>query len=112
MRVVASPSGSDFSVTLTDGSSVPVKGTQVEQPPDQPNGGGLNSSIVTVTPVTPIAAGQSVNVEFTLGVQQAGTFRFFVNAEALSGASPSPAAALSGGVRSGPRRSVRRVSAR
>ncbi|HEX8423396.1 MAG TPA: lamin tail domain-containing protein, partial [Pyrinomonadaceae bacterium] len=83
LRVVSS-SPSDFNVTLTDGSVVPVKGTQVETPPAQPNGGGLNSTVITITTATPIGAGGSVNVEFTLGVQQEGAFSFFVNVEALT----------------------------
>jgi hypothetical protein len=82
LRVVSS-SPADFNVTLTNGTVVPVKGTQVETPPAQPNGGGLNSTLITVTTATPIAAGTSVNVEFTLGVQQQGAFSFFVNVEAV-----------------------------
>jgi hypothetical protein len=51
----------------------------------QPSGGGLNSSLAagTITVATPLANGASINVEFKLGVQQAGSFRFFVNIEAL-----------------------------
>ncbi|MDQ1613338.1 MAG: endonuclease mitochondrial [Pyrinomonadaceae bacterium] len=88
LRVISS-SPADFSVTLTDGSVVPVKGTQVETPPAQPLGGGLNSAVVTITTATPIAAGDSVNIEFTLGVQQEGAFSFFVNVEAITQAPPS-----------------------
>ncbi len=84
LRVLSSPSA-DFNVTVTGGGTVPVKGTQVEQPPTQAAGGGLNSSIVTITTATPIAPGGSVNVEFTLGVAQTGSYRFFINAEALPG---------------------------
>jgi hypothetical protein len=83
LRVVSS-SPADFNVTLTDGSVVPVKGTQVETPLAQPNGGGLNSTLITITTATPIAVGDSVNVEFTLGVQQQGAFSFFVNVETLA----------------------------
>ncbi len=53
----------------------------LEQPPAQPNGGGLNSTM-TVT-VVPIANGATVDLRFLLGVQQGGAFRFFVNVEAL-----------------------------
>lgn len=92
LRVVPSDSSS-FSVTLSTGESVPMSGTQVETTPAQPLGGGLNSGIVLITPVT-VAAGDSINVEFNLGVQQEGNFRFFVNVEALpapvvTAASPS-----------------------
>lgn len=55
---------------LTDEPVVPVEGLQVETPPAQPAGAGLNSALNTVTTATTIAAGDSVNVEFTLGVQQ------------------------------------------
>ncbi|MEP6635309.1 MAG: Ig-like domain-containing protein [Acidobacteriota bacterium] len=75
----------DVTVTLMGGGTTLVRGLTLEQPPNQPNGGGLNSSqaagIVTVG--TPIANGASINVQFVLGVQQAGSFRFFINVEAL-----------------------------
>ncbi|MDQ1524573.1 MAG: trimeric autotransporter adhesin, partial [Pyrinomonadaceae bacterium] len=96
LRVISS-SPADFSVTLTDGSVVPVKGTQVETPPAQPLGGGLNSAVVTITTATPIAAGDSVNIEFTLGVQQEGAFSFFVNVEASTQAPPSTSVHLTMG---------------
>lgn len=59
-----------------------VEGTTLEQPPSQPNGGGFNSS-TSVTLAAPLAPGASVNVRFLLGIQQTGSFRFFVNVEAL-----------------------------
>jgi endonuclease G len=96
LRVVSS-SPADFNVTLTDGSVVPVKGTQVETPPAQPNGGGLNSTVITVTTATPIAPNDSVNIEFTLGVQQEGAFSFFVNVEAVTQAPPSASVHLTMG---------------
>ncbi|HEY0101657.1 MAG TPA: lamin tail domain-containing protein, partial [Pyrinomonadaceae bacterium] len=83
LRVLSS-SPADFNVTLTNGAIVPVKGTQVETPPAQPNGGGLNSTVITITTATPVLPNNSVNVEFTLGVQQEGAFSFFVNVEALT----------------------------
>jgi hypothetical protein len=61
---------------------VTVQGTTLEQPPTQPMGGGLNATL-TVTLGTPLAAGASVNVQFLLGVQQSGLFRFLVVSEAL-----------------------------
>lgn len=62
-----------------------LRGNTLEEPPGQPNGGGLNSSmgVETVTPGGPIAPGASVNIRLLLGVQQGGTFRFFINVEAL-----------------------------
>jgi predicted extracellular nuclease len=88
LRVVPSDA-SNFTVTLSTGENAPVAGTQVETPPAQTLGGGVNSSVALITPVQ-IAPGASVNVEFNLGVMQNGAFRFFVNVEALTGA-PVPA---------------------
>jgi endonuclease G len=96
LRLISSSPG-DFNVTLTDGSVVPVQGTQVETPPAQLNGGGLNSAVVTVTTATPIPAGASVNIEFTLGVQEQGAFSFFVNVEAITQAPPSTSVHLTMG---------------
>jgi hypothetical protein len=69
-------------------SNVTVQGTTLEQaaaPFDQPNGGGFNSSLSagTVTLATPLANGASIDVRFLLGIQQTGSFKFYVNVEAL-----------------------------
>ncbi|HZN00168.1 MAG TPA: hypothetical protein VFB70_12280 [Pyrinomonadaceae bacterium] len=66
-------------------SNVTVQGTTLEQPPSQPNGGGFNSSMSagTVTLATPVANGASIDLRFLLGIQQTGSFKFFVNVEAL-----------------------------
>ena len=66
-------------------SNVTVNGTTLEQPPSQPNGGGFNSSMSAgvVTLATPIANGASVDVRFLLGIQQTGSFKFYINMEAL-----------------------------
>ena len=66
-------------------SNVTVQGTTLEQPPSQPNGGGFNSSFSAgvVTLATPIANGASVDVRFFFGIQQTGSFKFFLNIEAL-----------------------------
>ena len=62
-----------------------VKGLTIEQPAPltQPNGGGLNSSLTVTIPGGAIVNGASIDVHFLLGVQQGGSFRFFVNIEAL-----------------------------
>jgi hypothetical protein len=62
-----------------------VQGTTLEQPPAQVNGGGFNSALSagTVALATPLANGASVNVQFLLGIQQTGTFKFFINVEVL-----------------------------
>jgi hypothetical protein len=66
--------------------SVTVQGTTLEVAGSgQPNGGGFNSSLAagTVTLGTPLAPGASINLQFLMGVQQSGTFKFFVNIETL-----------------------------
>lgn len=70
--------------------SVSVQGTTLEQDTTapnfgQPNGGGFNSSMSagTITLGTPLANGASINLQFLLGIQQTGNFRFYVNVEAL-----------------------------
>jgi hypothetical protein len=66
-------------------SNVTVQGTTLEQPPSQLNGGGFNSSMSagTVTLATPLANGASIDIRFLLGLQQTGSFKFYVNMEAL-----------------------------
>ncbi len=66
-------------------SPVTVQGTTLEQPPGQPNGGGFNSSLSVgiVTLATPLPPGDTIDIRFLLGIQQTGTFRFYVNVEAL-----------------------------
>jgi hypothetical protein len=67
-------------------SNVTVKGTTLEQPPGQPNGGGFNSSMgvnLSTLPGLDIDPGQSIDVRFLLGIQQTGSFKFYINVEAL-----------------------------
>jgi hypothetical protein len=65
--------------------TVTVQGTTLEQPPNQPNGGGFNSTLSagTVTLATPLASGASLNLQFLVGIQQTGSFKIYVNIEAL-----------------------------
>ena len=67
------------------GGTITLQGLTLEAPPTQPVGGGFNSSLSagTVTLAAPLAAGASIDVNFVLLIMQAGTFRFFVNVEAL-----------------------------
>ena len=70
----------------TQPCSVTVFGTTLEQPPNQPIGGALNSSLKvgsTLNLPTPLAPGASINLQFVLGVQNQGSFKFFFNIEAL-----------------------------
>ncbi|MFL6209724.1 MAG: hypothetical protein ACJ74W_12780 [Pyrinomonadaceae bacterium] len=80
----------DVTVSVTGGGSVTVKGTSVEQPPTQSMGGGLNSSLVVALSGGALAPNASVSVQFVLGVQQNGRYRFLVNVEAVTGAGNSP----------------------
>jgi len=65
--------------------TITVQGTTLETPPAQPIGGAHNSTMSagTITLGTPLAAGGSINLQFLLGVQQTGSFKFFFNVEAL-----------------------------
>jgi hypothetical protein len=65
--------------------TVNVQGATLEQPPSQPNGSGFNGSMSagTITLATPLANGASINLRFLLGIQQTGSFKFYVNIEVL-----------------------------
>ncbi|PYS89332.1 MAG: hypothetical protein DMF64_18025, partial [Acidobacteria bacterium] len=83
---------SDVTVTLSDGTTqLPVKGLTLDEPPAQSSGGGMNStlSVGSITTGTPLAAGDSVSVQFVLGVVQGGSYRFLVNIEAPPPAAPA-----------------------
>jgi len=64
---------------------VTVKGLTLETPPSQAGGGGWNSTLSasTITLAAPLANGSSINVQFLLGVQQTGNFRYLIIVEAL-----------------------------
>jgi hypothetical protein len=58
----------------------------VELPTIQPNGGGLNATLMldlSGLPGGSLAIGGTVDVHMLLGVMQTGTFRFFIMMEAL-----------------------------
>jgi subtilisin-like proprotein convertase family protein len=73
-------------ITLTDTSSVTAQALTLQTPAAQASGGGLNSSLAEgiITTSAPLANGASTIVEFNLGVQVTGNFRFLVNIEALT----------------------------
>ncbi len=95
VRLRTSPT---FAATPSGGGTTTIQGLTLETPPAQGEGGGFNSTVAagTITLATPLAAGNSVNVHFLLGLEQTGTFRFFVNIEALKmseeSTAPSPGA--------------------
>jgi hypothetical protein len=68
---------------LSSVNTITVLGPTLETPPTQAQGGGLNSSVVVTLPGASLANGASVNVRFVLGVAQGGSYRFFINVEAL-----------------------------
>jgi predicted extracellular nuclease len=84
----------NITVTLSNGTEVDVSGTYVETPPDQPNGGALNTSVgvgfINLDENT-VENGESVNVQFLLGVEKTGSFRFYINVEAFDESIPSAA---------------------
>jgi predicted extracellular nuclease len=78
-------SSSDIDVTVND-KKVFVQGTTLEIPPFQPLGGGWNTSWTptgTINLESPLLAGESINVQFLVGIMRGGTFRIFINVEAL-----------------------------
>jgi subtilisin-like proprotein convertase family protein len=78
--VVATVDRAPCGVETSDGL---VRGTTLEQPPNQPNGGGFNStlSVDSITAATPLAFGASVDVRLVFGIQQTGSGRVCIQAE-------------------------------
>lgn len=70
--------------------SITVQGTTLEQPPSQPNGSAFNGTLSagTITLATPLPDSQSINLQFLFGIQQTGSFRFYINIEALNSVGP------------------------
>jgi hypothetical protein len=83
--------------------NVTVQGLTREEPPQQLSGGGLNSSLAccatpevgapagtrTISLDEPLADGDTIHIQFRLGVEQEGSFRFFVNVEAETTTPPT-----------------------
>jgi hypothetical protein len=90
MRAVTS---GNVTIPTTTVGVTTVQGTTLDQPPTQPGGGGLNSSLSVTLPgggltstsggVCPGGSTCTANVQFLLGVNAPGRFRFFVDVEAL-----------------------------
>ena len=73
------------SQSLATPCTVTVNKTTLETPPNQTDGGGYNSTLSsgTITTGTPLPNGQSILLNFKLGVEKTGTFRFYIIIEAL-----------------------------
>jgi hypothetical protein len=107
LRAISSP---DENVNVTGGETVLVRGLRLEDPSRGFERGGLNSSLAadsvttsapaneggdaitfggssvsgdTINLAAPLQPGESISVQFWLGVVQPGRFRFLVNFEAL-----------------------------
>ncbi|MBC7931486.1 MAG: lamin tail domain-containing protein [Rubrivivax sp.] len=84
-------------LTSADGESsvgtqvVAVRGVRLEEPPEQAQGGGFNSSLSAdfITLGTPLAPGESVNIQLMFGVMRAGPFRVLLDIEAQTAATLS-----------------------
>lgn len=76
---------SDVTVPLTAGGNATVRGTTLEQPPSQPNGGAFNStvSVGVVTNASPLLNGASIDVQFLFGIQQTGAIKLAIIPETL-----------------------------
>jgi CSLREA domain-containing protein len=99
LRVLSSearPSLTVSGVGCAGEGQVEIEGLTLEEvgaaAPSQPLGGGLNSTLSagTITLESPLDHGDSRNFEFLLGVEQRGSYRFFVNVEALPDAGAPP----------------------
>jgi hypothetical protein len=61
-----------------------LEATRLETTPSQSNGGGINAGLViggALTLSAPLASGQSVDVEFLLGVMRGGSYQFILVVE-------------------------------
>jgi CSLREA domain-containing protein len=65
-------------------NAISSTGLTLEQPPTQTRGGGLNSTVVSRSVAAGgLAPSATIDINFLLGVQTPGSFRFFVIVEAL-----------------------------
>ncbi len=82
MRVLNAPQVTGIS--LVGGGTATVEATSLDAP-SQPNGGGLDStvSVGIITMGAPLNMGETRGINFLLGVQQKGYFRYIVTVEAL-----------------------------
>jgi CSLREA domain-containing protein len=87
---------SDPQVITVNSSNITLQGTVLEEAPNQAAGGGINSTMSccsstggtvvgerTLSLAQPLAPGQTIALQWLLGVKQGGSFRFYLNIEAL-----------------------------
>lgn len=65
--------------------TITVRGTALEMPPSQPNGGGFNASLRLNGPATGL---DSIKVRFVFGVALPGQFKFYIKGEAIQQSIP------------------------
>jgi uncharacterized repeat protein (TIGR01451 family) len=83
-------------VVTVNSSNITLQGTVLDALPNQAEGGGINSTLSccsttggtvigerTVSLSQPLAPGQTIALQWLLGVKQIGSFRFYMNIEAL-----------------------------
>jgi hypothetical protein len=85
------PGGGQADLRLLSAPGVTIPSTSIgvttlapialDQPPGQPLGGGLNTTVTVSLPAGGLPNGASVDLQFLLGVQQGGGFRFYVIVE-------------------------------
>jgi uncharacterized repeat protein (TIGR01451 family) len=72
---------------VTSGGTKVVRGTTLQSPPTQANGGGINSTLAvgTITMAAPLAAGAPINLRFLFGVEQTGDYDIAIVIESSPG---------------------------
>jgi uncharacterized repeat protein (TIGR01451 family) len=89
-------SSTDVEATVNN-NPVTLKGTLLESA--HPLGGGVNTTLILPLAGTSLAPNATIDVQFRLGVERNGAFRFFVNVEALTTAPLQGASAKSGAMK-------------
>jgi uncharacterized repeat protein (TIGR01451 family) len=87
-------SSTDVEATVNN-SPVIIRGTLLES--THPLGGGVNTTLLLPLTGNSLAPNASIDVQFRLGVERNGAFRFFVNVEALTANPSQPATTKNGG---------------
>jgi hypothetical protein len=91
LRARTSSDVSEANPPCNGGGTIDFIGTTLEEGAVvQANSGAFNSSlgVGTITLATPLGVNGSINLTFLLGIQQTGTFKFYINVEALESFPP------------------------